>query len=106
MENLYKRKIQNLKDLEFYGHYSLASEMVLNWCKEKPNNKELKALSEAMVGIFFWCNQMEQEARIHKQIVSEYDKKRLDAQIKQREAEEKVEELQDEIRKIKQIQEF
>lgn len=71
-----KSKKQNLKDIEFYAHMNNAISLIKKWRELSPANEELKLMSESLVGIFFWCNTMEQEARIHEDIVSQYrDKK-------------------------------
>ena len=54
---MYKGKIQNMKDLEFYSAFSMATALVNKWVKLKPDNKELKDLSQSLVDIFFLVTQ-------------------------------------------------
>ena len=44
-------KIKNLHDLEYYGNIQLCIELALKWGKLKPDNKEIKALSKALIDI-------------------------------------------------------
>lgn len=64
--------MQNLKDLEFYTDIDIAISLIKKWREVSPDNKELKLMQDSLVGIFFWCNTMEQEARLHQSSLSEY----------------------------------
>ena len=90
---LFKTKKQNLKDLEFYGHMDAALKLITKWKDQSPHNKELQLMSESLVGIFFWSNTMEQEVRVHDEIVSQYREERNKAKLELQELKEKYEHL-------------
>ena len=50
-------------------------------------------MSDSLVGIFLWANTMEQEARIHDSIVSEYREERNKARLELQELKDKYEHL-------------
>tara|TARA_R100001460_G_scaffold105183_5_gene151531 strand:+ start:3858 stop:4154 length:297 start_codon:yes stop_codon:yes gene_type:complete len=93
MSNLFKSKKQNLKDLEFYGHIDAAINLIKKWKAKSPNNKEIDLMSDSLVGIFFWANNMEQEVRVHDEIVSQYREDRNKARLELQELKEKYEHL-------------
>jgi len=90
---IYKTQIQNLKDLEFYAHIDSAINLIKKWIDKSPNNKELQLMSDSLVGIFLWANTMEQEARIHDSIVSEYREDRNKARLELQDLKDKYEHL-------------
>ena len=92
-----KTKIQNLKDLEFYAHIDSAINLIKKWRQQSPDNKELKLLEDSFVGICFWCNTMEQEARLYKTSLSDY---RLEKNI----ALDKYNELKKKYDKMKELE--
>ena len=61
--------------------------------KTNPDNKELKLMQDSLLGIFLWANTMEQEARIHDSIVSEYREERNKARLELQELKDKYEHL-------------
>ncbi len=90
---IYKTQIQNLKDLEFYAHIDSAINLIKKWIDKSPNNKELQLMSDSLVGIFLWANTMEQEARIHDSIVSQYREDKNKALFELKEIKDKYEHL-------------
>ena len=93
MSRLFKSKKQNLKDLEFYGHIDAAINLVKKWKQQSPNNKEINLMSDSLVGIFFWANTMQQEVRVHDEIVSQYREDRNKARLELQEIKNKYEHL-------------
>tara|TARA_R110002124_G_scaffold47641_8_gene141456 strand:- start:286 stop:579 length:294 start_codon:yes stop_codon:yes gene_type:complete len=90
---IYKTQIQNLKDLEFYTDIDIAISLVKKWREASPDNKELKLMQDSLLGIFLWANTMEQEARIHDSIVSQYREDRNKARLELQELKDKYEHL-------------
>ena len=66
------QKIENLKDLEYYAATISLNEILLKWSKAKPKNKELKKIIDDVINIEFYVNQLQQNDRLNKQIISEY----------------------------------
>jgi hypothetical protein len=91
------------KDLEYYGHINVACTIAQKWCKMKPDNEELRLLSDSLVGIFFWGNNQEQDRRIYDKELSEFRAAKNRAVLRARKAEQEIERLQAEIKKLKQI---
>ncbi len=92
-----------MKDLEFYSAFTMASSIVNKWIKAKPDNQELKNLSQSLVDIFFWSNNMEQELRLHQQALNEYRNEKNNAILRSRKAEKKLEAMKKEMDKLKKL---
>jgi hypothetical protein len=106
MALLYRYNLDRMaiaKDLEYYGHIDVAFTIAQKYVKMKPDNKELRLLSDSLVGIFFWGNQQEQDRRIYDRELSEFRADKNRAVLRARKAEEKVQELEEQIKKLKQI---
>ena len=79
------QKIENLKDLEYYAATISLNEILLKWSKAKPKNKELKKIIDDVINIEFYVNQLQQNDRLNKQIISEYRYKLNKLKLKQNE---------------------
>jgi|TARA_R110000787_G_scaffold50195_2_gene119917 hypothetical protein len=66
------QKLQNLKDLEYYAASISTNNILLKWMRSKPKNKELKLLSDNIIKIEFYVNQLQQNDRLNQEIISEY----------------------------------
>ena len=53
--------ISNQNDLLYYTDMELLSGLVLKWVKSKPDNKELKAISDAIVNITVYVNSLQMD---------------------------------------------
>jgi|TARA_B110001450_G_scaffold116694_1_gene110325 hypothetical protein len=91
------------KDLEYYGHINVACTIASKYCKMKPDNKELRLLSDSLVGIFFWGNQQEQDRRIYDKELSEFRADKNRAVLRARKSELEVTKLRKEIEKLKSL---
>jgi len=92
-----------LKDLEYYGHIDVACTIAKKYCDLKPNNEELRLLSDSLIGIFFWGNQQEQDRRLYNQEISEFRAAKNNAVVRARKSELQVTKLEKEIKKLKSI---
>ena len=79
------QKLENLKDLEYYAATISLNEILLKWSKAKPKNKELKKIIDDVINIEFYVNQLQQNDRLNKQIISEYRYKQNKLKLKQNE---------------------
>ena len=79
------QKLENLKDLEYYAATISLNEILLKWSKAKPKNKELKKIIDDVINIEFYVNQLQQNDRLNKQIISEYRYKLNKLKLKQNE---------------------
>ena len=91
------------KDLEYYGHINVACTIAQKYCDLKPDNKELRLLSDSLVGIFFWGNQQEQDRRIYDKELSEFRADKNRAVLRARKSELEVTKLRKEIEKLKSL---
>jgi len=106
MALLYRYNLDRMaiaKDLEYYGHMDVACTIAKKYCDLKPDNKELRLLSDSLIGIFFWGNMQEQDRRIYDRELSEFRADKNNAVLRARKAELKVQELEEQIKKLKQI---
>ena len=97
-------KIQNLKDLEYYSSYITCTETISKWLKAKPDNDELKAVSQGFIDICFYVNTLQQELRLHKQAISEYRSDKIRAIERARRSEKELEKTEKALNNIKKIQ--
>ena len=65
-------KIENLHDLEYLGNIQLCLELSLKWSKLRPENKEIKELSKAVMGISFYVMRTVKDLQKHKEAISGY----------------------------------
>tara|TARA_Y100000401_G_scaffold111165_1_gene109143 strand:- start:999 stop:1304 length:306 start_codon:yes stop_codon:yes gene_type:complete len=65
-------KIQNLKDLEYYGNILLVTELVNKYIKMRPNNKELKKLGDALLKVSLYVVGLQDDLAKHKEAISDY----------------------------------
>jgi len=65
-------KIENLHDLEYMGNIQLCLELSLKWSKLRPENKEVKALSRAIVDISFYVMRISKDLEKYKDSISDY----------------------------------
>lgn len=79
------QKIENLKDLEYYAASISLNNVLLKWSKAKPKNKELKKIINDVINIEFYVNQLQQNDRLNKQIISEYRYKLNKLKLKENE---------------------
>ena len=65
-------KIQNLKDLEYYGNILLVTELVNKYIKMRPNNKELKKLGDELLKVSLYVVGLQDDLAKHKEAISDY----------------------------------
>lgn len=91
------KKIDNLKDLEYYGNITLLAEIVLEAWKKQPTPK-LESMSQAVTQISFYVNNLQSDRRAFDKIISEYRADKNRAVLRARAAEKKVEELEQQLK--------
>ncbi len=90
--------IENQNDLSFYTDLNLCCELVRDWLKQKPDNKELNAMSKALIGITFYTNKLQMDRHSYNQIISMYRQDKCRAVERARSSEQKVEKLEEKIK--------
>ena len=82
-------KIQNLKDLEYYGNILLCTELAKKWIKLKPDNKELKKLGDGLLHIAIYVVGLQDDLNKHKEAISDYRYKKNKALLALRDSQSK-----------------
>lgn len=90
-------KIENLKDLEYYGNITLLAELILEALKKQPTPK-LDKMSQAVTQISFYVNNLQSDRRAYNRAMSEYREDKNRAVLRARDAEKKVEELEEQLK--------
>ncbi len=92
------RFIENQNDLLFFTDLHLCCDLVNKWIKQKPDNKELIAMSKALVGITFYTNKLHLDRYSYDQLISMYRQDKCRAIERARSSEQKVEQLEQKIK--------
>ena len=97
------KKINTLKDLEYYGAFTYCAEMILKWEKMKPDNPELQELSHSIAVVFFYVNEIQNDRLMYDKAMSEMRSDKNRAILRSRKSEEEIKKLQKEINRFKSI---
>ena len=97
------KKINNLKDLEYYGAFTFCAETVLKWEKLKPDNPEIKEFSRSIAVVFFYVNEIQNDRLMYDKAISEYRSDKNRAVLRARKSEDKVKKLTEELNKLKKL---
>lgn len=97
------KKINTLKDLEYYGAFTYCAEMVLKWEKMKPDNPELQEFSRSIAVVFFYVNEIQNDRLMYDKAMSEMRSDKNRAVLRSRKSEQQITELQNELKKLKSI---
>lgn len=97
------KKINTLKDLEYFGAFTYCTEMVLKWEKMKPDNPEIKEFARSIAVVFFYVNEIQNDRLMYDKAMSEMRSDKNRAVLRSRKSELQIAELQNEIKKLKSI---
>jgi hypothetical protein len=97
------KKINNLKDLEYYGAFTYCAEMILKWEKMKPDNPELQEFSRSIAVVFFYVNEIQNDRMMYDKAMSEMQSDKNRAILRSRKSEEKIKQLEIELNRLKSI---
>jgi hypothetical protein len=87
------KKMQNLKEMEYYGNFNLVGEVLLKLKQKYPNNETLKESISAMTHIGFFVTEMMQAQYYYEKSLESYRSDKLRAVERARRAEEELEQL-------------
>jgi len=96
-------KINNIREAEYYGNFNTVGEKIVKWRKAKPKNKELNEMYFAWQDVGFYAHNLIINERLYNQTISEYRADKDRAVIRARNAEQKIEELEEELQKYKTL---
>lgn len=97
------KKLNNLKEGEYYGNFNLVGEYIIKSRKAKPENKAINDMYYCWQEVGFYAHNLISNERLYEQSLSEYRLDKIRAVERARIAEEKVEELQNELNKYKAL---
>ena len=97
------KKINNLKEIDYYSNFNLVGEYIIKWKKMKEDSKPLNEMYFAWQDIGFYVHNMIIVQRHYDTSISEYRADKNRAIIRARDAEEKLEKLEKEMQKYKKI---
>lgn len=95
-------KIDLLKDMEYLADIEMLSTLILDQCKKK-ETPTLTEMSKAIARIFFYVNNLQMDRKMYDKAISQYREDKNRAILRSRKAEERVEELERELKKWKKI---
>ena len=88
------KKMQNLKEMEYYTNFNLVGEVLLKLKKKYPNNETLKDAISAMTHIGFFVTEMMQAQYYYDKSLESYRADKLRAIERARRVEEEMEKLE------------
>ncbi len=94
------KKLNNIKEFEYYTNFNLIGEHIIKNKKLKPENQALNDMYYAWQEVGFYVHNLISDERAYEQSLSEYRSDKTRAVIRAREAESKIAELQRKIDKL------
>jgi len=94
------KKLNNIKEFEYYTNFNLIGEHIIKNKKLKPENQTLNDMYYAWQEVGFYVHNLISNERAYEQSLSEYRSDKTRAVIRAREAESKIAELQRKIDKL------
>lgn len=95
------RKLNNLKEGEYYANFNFVGEYIVKSKKAKPENEAIKEMYFAWQDVGFYVHTLITNERLYEQSLSDYRSDKIRAVQRAIEAETKLEELKKELDKYK-----
>ena len=95
-----------MEDIQLTSNLLTLQSNVLEWCKAKPDNKKLNEVCDAVVKISFSCNKLQLEKTNYHIAMQEYRHDALRAIERARKAEDRIEEMEKELKVYRKKQEL
>ena len=92
--------INTTLDLEYSNDVLLVTSMLRKWQKAKPENKELQAVVDAFMNCVYYTNKVTMERYGYNEYCSNARDERNRAILRARSAEEKINELQEQLKQV------
>lgn len=89
------KKIQNLKELEYYGNFNLVGEILLKLKKKYPDNEKISEAVDAMGHIGIFVTEMMQNQYFYNKSIEDYRSDKLRAIERARRVEKELEQLKE-----------
>lgn len=87
------KKIQNLKELEYYGNFNLVGEILLKLKKKYPENERIKEAVEAMGQVGVFVTELMSNSYFYDKSLEDYRSQKIRAIERARKAEKELEEI-------------
>ena len=95
------KKINNIKEAEYYSNFNLVGEYIVKSKKIKPENKALNDMYYCWQEVGFYVHNLIANERLYNDSLSEYRSDKIRAVERARIAENKLKELEEQIEKLK-----
>lgn len=95
------KKLNNIKEAEYYTNFNLVGEHIIKSRKLKPENKALNQMYYAWQEVGFYVHNLIGNERLYNDSLSEYRMDKIRAIERARVAEDKVKALEEEIQRLK-----
>ena len=95
------KKLNNIKEAEYYTNFNLVGEHIIKSKKLKPENKALNQMYFAWQEVGFYVHNLIGNERLYNDSLSEYRMDKIRAIERARVAEDKVKALEEEIQRLK-----
>ena len=95
------KKLNNIKEGEYYGNFNLVGEHIIKSKNLKPKNKALNEMYYAWQEVGFYVHTLIGNERLYNDSLSEYRSDKIRAVERARVADDKVKALEEEIQKLK-----
>lgn len=95
------KKINNLKEAEYYTNFNLIGEYIVKVRNAKPENEAINEMYYAWQELGFYVHNLIVNERLYEQSLSEYRSDKIRAVTRAITAEEKVEGLEKELKELK-----
>lgn len=76
-ESIYRYKTRLVQEMEYSSNFEILSKQLIEWGKDKPDNKTLKDLAYALAKIGLYVSNLQMETESFEKIVSQYRKDKL-----------------------------
>ena len=96
-----KKKFEAIEDLKLQSNLLLLQQQILEWSKQKPENETLNKLRDAIIEITFITTKFGLERLSFADTVDDYRSQKLRAIERAQKAEKRIDELLQEIQKLK-----
>jgi len=95
------KKLNNLKEAEYYTNFNLIGEYIIKARNAKPENEAINEMYYAWQELGFYVHNLIVNERLYEQSLSEYRSDKIRAVTRATTAEEKVEGLEKELEQLK-----
>ena len=97
------KKLNNIREAEYYGNFNVVGEKIIKWRKAKPDNEDINEMYFAWQEVGFYVHNLITNERLYNDTINEYRADKNRAVMRARRAEEKLKLLEKEIQKYKTL---